>query len=321
MRRMMPPETDLPRVSVIIAAYKASPYLSRALQSVAAQSFTQFEALVCDDSNDSAVQAIVDSVQDPRFVYRPNRVRLGVARNYWNGIAASRGTYIAILNHDDRLDPDHLQALVAPLEADATLCVAFSDHDIIDADDHVLSEATEASTDRWQRRDLRTGCQHRPAEQLMRQSIPMAIGPVFRRDAILLSDLADVGPAYDLWLGYLLARSGRPLWYDSRRLASWRVHATQITATGDEAWTRGAYECWKAIASDLAFQPVSVAGRKALASAALRMARHVRSRGDLQTVWYYTSEAVRTMPFSLSVWLRAFKGLLQYRSRHSHSNA
>ncbi len=100
-------------VSVVIPAYNAARCLARALDSVLAQSEPQFEVLVVDDASTDATAALV---QD--FAARDRRVRLlraprnggpGLARN--QGIAASCGEWIALLDADDAFLPQRLERL------------------------------------------------------------------------------------------------------------------------------------------------------------------------------------------------------------------
>jgi hypothetical protein len=64
------------------------------------------------------------------------------------------------------------------------------------------------------------------------RSIPIH-AMVFRRDSLPLDDYpTEIGPLYDLWTAYLLARTGGGAWYHPDRLSYYRVHADQQTAKG-----------------------------------------------------------------------------------------
>ena len=106
-----------PRVSVVIATYNWSSALRCAIDSVLAQTFTDFELLVVGDgcSDDSA--AVVAAVADPRVSWHelPERTGSQSAPNN-EGVARARGDYVAYLGHDDLWLPGHLESLVATLD-------------------------------------------------------------------------------------------------------------------------------------------------------------------------------------------------------------
>ena len=100
-------------VSVLIAAYNAAPFLSRAVASALAQSAPPIEVLIVDDASIDATALVAGALteQDGRV----RLLRLGVnrgpaaARNV--GVAAARGVWIAVLDADDAFLPDRLAAL------------------------------------------------------------------------------------------------------------------------------------------------------------------------------------------------------------------
>ncbi len=105
-------------ISVIIPAYNAQAYLRECLESVLAQSFSDWEAIIVDDgSTDSTREiAICFTARDNRFrlVSTPNG-GLSSARNA--GIAEARGQWFTYLDSDDTLYPDALALLMAAASA------------------------------------------------------------------------------------------------------------------------------------------------------------------------------------------------------------
>lgn len=91
-----------PKVSICIPAYRQTEYLTRTLQSIAAQSFRDFEVVVTDDSEDDAVERLVDQFADRMEVrYVRNAERKGSPANWNEAISLARGEYVKILHHDD----------------------------------------------------------------------------------------------------------------------------------------------------------------------------------------------------------------------------
>lgn len=90
-----------PVISVIIPAYNYGRYLSEAIESVFAQTFTDFELIIVDDgSTDDTAAVVREYLSDPRvcYIYQKNRGP-SAARN--TGIRLARGKYIALLDGDD----------------------------------------------------------------------------------------------------------------------------------------------------------------------------------------------------------------------------
>ena len=240
-----------PLVSVITAAYRSEPsHLLAALVSAVQQSYSTIEVLVSDDSPDDRLRSIIAAASDRRIRYSRNEPALGVARNHWRCLREAAGEYVVILNHDDQLQPSFIETLLAPLRANSAAALAFCDHWIIDSGGNRKIAETELATKRYRRGDLLPGLYTPFYRLLPNQTIPMAMGTLFRRSSLPDVLPEDAGPAYDLWLTYLLCRGGKGAWYMPERLSSWRMHARNLTSVGDIALLTGAANCWSAIARD-----------------------------------------------------------------------
>ena len=95
--------------SVVIPTYNQSIMLQRAIESVLAQSYDNFEILVMDDGSTDNTAEVVASFTDPRITYRWNKNFGGPARPRNNGIALAKGEWIAFLDSDDWWTVDKLQ--------------------------------------------------------------------------------------------------------------------------------------------------------------------------------------------------------------------
>jgi glycosyltransferase involved in cell wall biosynthesis len=91
-----------PFISICIPAYQRATYLQRLLESIAIQTFTNFEVVISDDSSDDSVKKLVDSYSD-RFLIRyfKNEVPLGTPANWNAAIQKARGEWIKLMHDDD----------------------------------------------------------------------------------------------------------------------------------------------------------------------------------------------------------------------------
>lgn len=249
-----------PLVSIVVAAHcSQAEHFSTALRSALAQSWPQLEVLIGDDSPDERLRSLVDALLDTRLHYQHHVPALGVARNHWALFARARGEYIVVLNHDDWLAPDFVATMVDALQRQPRAVLAFCDHWVIDAAGRRQQAETDHNSVVWGRAGLASGL-HQPLMGLLAaQTIPMAMGTLFRRSALPTQLPAHAGPAYDLWLTYLLARGGRGACYEPRRLSAWRSHAGNLTSGAGLPWLQGAAECWQAIAADREFADIRAA--------------------------------------------------------------
>lgn len=105
-----------PAVSVVVPCYNGGRFLPRLLDSLARQTFRDFEIVVVDDgSTDAATKDALDAL-DPsvRVIHQPNK-GLSAARNA--GIAAARADLVLTLDCDDMFQPPFLTEAVALIRA------------------------------------------------------------------------------------------------------------------------------------------------------------------------------------------------------------
>lgn len=219
-----------PPVSVIIPTRNRRRYLQEALGSVVRQTYPDLEIIVHDNASDYDVEEVVRSFSDPRIALYRNEEDIGSAANYLSGCRKATGKYIAALGDDDRWQPEFVATLVAPLEADADLVLAFCDHEVIDAEGRCDPRASDRASRRWRRHRLREGV-YRPFDDIALVDRAICLSAtLFRRGVIDYSDVpARAGAALDLYLFYLAARTGRGCYYTPRRLAAYRYQPSSLT--------------------------------------------------------------------------------------------
>ena len=101
----------MPRVSVIIPTYNSARFVVQAVESVLAQTYSDFEVIVVDDgSTDNTPVALAGYRQKIRYLHQENRGP-SAARNA--GYRASQGDYVLFLDSDDLIPPDTLERQVS----------------------------------------------------------------------------------------------------------------------------------------------------------------------------------------------------------------
>ena len=97
-------------ISIVMAAYNAQRTIRTAIDSVLAQSWTDWELLVVDDCSTDRTGEIVSSYGDGRIRLLRAKENRGAAASRYAGVEAARGEWIAILDSDDAWEPDKLAA-------------------------------------------------------------------------------------------------------------------------------------------------------------------------------------------------------------------
>lgn len=107
-----------PAFTVLIPTHNRAELVARALRSIAAQTFTDYEVVVVDDGSTDATAAFLESVRSARIRVLRNDPARGASAARNRGIEAARGEWIVFLDDDDEMRPWALAAL----HARATSC-------------------------------------------------------------------------------------------------------------------------------------------------------------------------------------------------------
>jgi hypothetical protein len=143
---MLPIERDglirtgaAPLVSVVVPSYNHAKYISKAVDSILSQDFTDFELLISDDVSPDNSWDVISGFDDPRIRTFKQEKNLGPVGNLVFLIEQSRGKYIALLNSDDAWYPSKLSKQVSILEAQPQLGACFTWADLVDKDGREVS--------------------------------------------------------------------------------------------------------------------------------------------------------------------------------------
>ncbi|OQX69903.1 MAG: hypothetical protein B6A08_03240 [Sorangiineae bacterium NIC37A_2] len=225
---------SVPVVSVVISIYRRNRYLGRALDSVLRQTFRDLEVIVTEDGGSDCASEVLAAYHDPRIRLIRNQENRGAAANKLKAWKAASGRFLVNLDDDDLLHPEFVERLLEPLVANPELVVSFCDYFVIDAEGRVNAEMSEFAS-RSRGRDRLAPGLHRPLYELgpVNMTIPFAVGCMWAKERLDL-DLFRIesGPAYDLFMVYVAAKSGLGAYYVKEKLSYYRRHGEMESVQG-----------------------------------------------------------------------------------------
>ena len=127
-----------PLVTVGIAAYNEERYVERAVASVLAQTFTDFELIIIDDASGDNTPALLRNISDARIRLLLEHENKGLACRLNQQIDLARGKYFVRMDADDIMMPERLARQVAYLESHPETDVCGTPCYVIDDEDRVL---------------------------------------------------------------------------------------------------------------------------------------------------------------------------------------
>jgi glycosyltransferase involved in cell wall biosynthesis len=130
--------TGGPLFSVTIPAYNYGRFLRRCLDSVMAQTLSDWEAVVTDDCSTDDTAQVVASFRDPRVRYHRNPSRLGMYPNFRRAVELSKGTHVKPLPADDYLLPHCLEGFQDRFRTIPDLALACAGVEVVDWNDALL---------------------------------------------------------------------------------------------------------------------------------------------------------------------------------------
>jgi len=123
-----------PRVSIGVPVYNGERYVAETLDSLLAQSFGDFELIICDNASADRTQEICHlyAARDSRIRYVRNPNNLGLAANYRLAFELSSGEYFRWNPSDDLCAPQLLTRCVEVLDRNPSVVLAYPKTNLID---------------------------------------------------------------------------------------------------------------------------------------------------------------------------------------------
>ncbi|MEN8242317.1 MAG: glycosyltransferase [Chloroflexota bacterium] len=217
----------MPKISVLIPCYNAAATLEATLESIAAQTLTDFEVIAVDDGSTDETAAILSrwAEGDPRFRFVP-LPHAGIIPALNAGLAQCTAEYVARMDADDLMHPSRLELQAAYLDQHPETALVSSLVSGFPSGD--LRQGFRIYID-W----LNTLTSHAEICREIFVESPLCHPTVtFRKRAVLeLGGYQERGWAedYDLWLRMYLA--GMRFAKIPETLVEWREHPERLTRT------------------------------------------------------------------------------------------
>ena len=103
-------------VSIIMPSYNTAKFISETIDSVLAQTYTNWELIIVDDCSKDDTDAAVAKYQDQRIRYLKNEKNSGAAVSRNRALREAKGRWIAFLDSDDLWMPDKLEKQIRFME-------------------------------------------------------------------------------------------------------------------------------------------------------------------------------------------------------------
>ncbi|MHC4113879.1 MAG: glycosyltransferase family 2 protein [Planctomycetota bacterium] len=116
-----------PRVSIGMPVYNGEQFIRKAIETLLAQEFADFELIICDNASDDATREICLEYKrkDSRIRYYRNKENIGAAENFNLAFKLLTGEFFKWAGHDDSWAPDYLKLCVEALERNPSAILCF----------------------------------------------------------------------------------------------------------------------------------------------------------------------------------------------------
>lgn len=219
--------TEKPLVSVIINCYNGEKYLREAIDSVMAQTYSNWEIVLWDNQSTDSTSDIIESYKDDRirYFYAPEHTSLGDARNM--ALEKARGEYISFLDSDDILKNNYLESCVTIfLEKKGEISAVYTNYLAFNTkNERVFSKAVSGIVcfaDMLKRYEICISSCLFSNEERKSNNI------LFNKNYSMIED-------YDFYLQLVFHK---PFFFLSEPLAKYRMHEDSLTHKQKSGWSR-----------------------------------------------------------------------------------
>lgn len=130
----------MPKISVLMPVFNAENYLKSAIDSIIAQTFTNWELVIVNDGSTDGSEKIIKSYNDKRILYVENERNIALIKTLNKGIDFCRGEYIARMDADDVAHPKRFAKQVDFLDNNPKYILCGTNASVIDKEGKVTGK-------------------------------------------------------------------------------------------------------------------------------------------------------------------------------------
>lgn len=222
-------QNNLPLVSIIMPSYNSSSFIEDSVNSVLAQTYTNWELLITDDcSRDNSVEIINRLVaKDNRISLFPLDKNVGAAGARNISIENAKGRFIAFLDSDDVWIADKLEKQIAYM-LNMGIAFSFSNYDIMKEDGTKLNKLIKVPTEL-------------SYKQYLSDTIIGCLTVVIDKEKVGDFSMPNIKSSHDMALWLLIMKRGFKAYGIKDCLATYRLVCTSNTS---KKW-KAAKDVWK----------------------------------------------------------------------------
>jgi glycosyltransferase involved in cell wall biosynthesis len=204
--------------------YNGAKYIAEAIDSILAQTFSDWELLVGDDGSTDNTEEIVRAYSDERIKYFKNEENMGITPTRIKLIDKSEGEYVGFLDSDDIAMPQKLHEQITFLDENDDYATCGSWGIMIDENGRTIKEINLAADNEAIRCNLLFSSQFIQSSVIIRKDVLKE--ETYNTDFPVAED-------YDLWCR--LAGQGYKMQNIPRYLVKYRWHGANISETQQDS--------------------------------------------------------------------------------------
>ncbi len=208
--------SEQPKVSIGLPVFNGEQYLEEVLESILAQTYSDFELILSDNASTDRTAEICKryAAKDRRIHYSRNPVNIGGGPNENKVVRLSHGEYFCWMGHDDRYEPDYIKSCVEVLDCNPQVVHCYT---IINTYDETKNESgtvvrNNGESEKPHERFIKIACARDYLEEsygLTRADIlkrTLLVLPYTASDRTLLAEISLYGQFYQVPRALFLKR-------------------------------------------------------------------------------------------------------------------
>ena len=213
------------KISIITASYNYEKYIKSTIESVIAQTYTDWELIVIDDcSTDNSVE-IIKSFDDERIKLVINETNLGLSKTLEKAVNLAQGDWIAFLESDDLWMKNHLEEKVKIIEKYPDTAIIFNDVEMF-GDENTINHKKSVFSKYFQNLPLKDLTYPRNMFKdvaIFNYCLTFSALCINKEKLLECSFNTPTDRQIDWWLIIHLAQN-YDFYYISQKLTKWRMH-------------------------------------------------------------------------------------------------